>query len=211
MLFEVLRVWKDSVARSGPENMAVDEWLTTQTAEGPILRIYDWDGDWVSLGYFQSLAEAQRLFGNEVSYVRRWTGGGIVDHRKDSTYTLVIPRSEKATSMRGAEIYCAIHKFVVLALRKSGVDCDITGEDSENKSAACFKKLVRWDIVSNGKKLAGAGQRRGKWGTLHQGSVMGAVEHLADELSQKVRHVELIYPENYELRYRDQKWLDRVP
>ena len=40
MLFEVLRVWKDSVARSGPENMAVDEWLTTQTAEGPILRIY---------------------------------------------------------------------------------------------------------------------------------------------------------------------------
>jgi hypothetical protein len=41
--------------------------------------------------------------------------------------------------------------------------------------------------------------------------VMGAVEHLADELSQKVRHVELIYPENYELRYRDQKWLDRVP
>ena len=51
MLFEVLRVWKDSVARSGPENMAVDEWLTTQTAEGPILRIYDWDGDWVSLGY----------------------------------------------------------------------------------------------------------------------------------------------------------------
>jgi len=79
MLFEVLRVWKDSVARSGPENMAVDEWLTSQTAEGPILRIYDWDGDWVSLGYFQSLAEAQRLFGNEVSYVRRWTGGGIVD------------------------------------------------------------------------------------------------------------------------------------
>jgi len=113
--------------------------------------------------------------------------------------------------MRGAEIYCAIHEFVVLALRKSGVDCDITGEDSENKSAACFKKLVRWDIVSNGKKLAGAGQRRGKWGTLHQGSVIGELEYLADELSQKVRHVELIYPENYELRYRDQKWLDRVP
>ncbi|MDB4313111.1 hypothetical protein N9920_02965 [Akkermansiaceae bacterium] len=210
MLFENLRVWRDPVSRSGPENMAVDEWLTTQAEEGPILRYYDWTGDWVSFGYFQSLAEAKRLFGNEVSYVRRWTGGGIVDHREDSTYTLVMPKAEKATSLRGDEIYCAIHKAVVAALKAAGISCELAAEDSENKSAACFQKPVRWDIVAEGKKLAGAGQRRGKWGILHQGSVMGEVDQLADFFSEKVTAWEPPQLENLSDRYRSDEWLKRV-
>ena len=36
MLFQKLLVWRDSQARSGPENMAIDEWLMTQLGEVPI-------------------------------------------------------------------------------------------------------------------------------------------------------------------------------
>ncbi len=87
--------------------------------------------------------------------------------------------------LRGDEIYCAIHQAVVAALKAGGTSCELAAQDSENKSAACFQKPVCWDIVADGKKLAGAGQRRGKWGA-HQGSVTGSVDQLAGFLSEKV-------------------------
>ena len=59
MLFQDLLVWRDPTARTGPENMAIDEWLMSQVGEIPILRFYHWEGDWVSLGYFQSLEAAR--------------------------------------------------------------------------------------------------------------------------------------------------------
>ena len=58
-IFDQLLVWRDPVERSGPENMAVDEVLFETLGDHPLLRFYDWDGGWVSLGYFQNLAEAR--------------------------------------------------------------------------------------------------------------------------------------------------------
>ncbi|MFT6596439.1 MAG: lipoate-protein ligase A, partial [Akkermansiaceae bacterium] len=70
MLFQNLHVWLDETPRSGAENMAVDEWLIQSVGEVPFLRIYSWDGDWVSLGYFQSLVDAKELFGKVSQLVR---------------------------------------------------------------------------------------------------------------------------------------------
>lgn len=95
----------------------------------PVIRFYKWDGDWVSYGYFQSLEKARALFGEEVDYVRRWTGGGIVDHRGDETYTLVIPSSEKAAGLRGDEGYRAIHEAVVAYLRANGPNAELISND----------------------------------------------------------------------------------
>ena len=181
MLFDQLKVWRDEVPRSGPENMAVDEWLLDSIGETAVLRLYPWEGDWVSLGYFQSLADAQSLFGSELEYVRRWTGGGVVDHRRDLTYTLAIPRSHELAGRRGNESYCAIHREIARCLGEGGVACDLTPEDSEAKSSACFEKPVAWDLVGeNGRKIAGAGQRRSRKGVLHQGSVQAPVGSLDD-------------------------------
>lgn len=218
MIFERLKVWRDPVARSGPENMAIDEWLFRQAGEVPILRFYEWSGDWVSLGYFQSLAEARGIFGEELSYVRRWTGGGIVDHRADSTYTLVIPRSEDLAGSRGSESYCAIHKAVAVCLQREGQACELASEDSEKDSNACFEKPVQWDLLSTeGGKLAGAGQRRGREGILHQGSAEAPMEMLAglgDCLAGSCEAVEFVdFPGLAELVtcYERSEWLTRVP
>ncbi|MDB2673972.1 hypothetical protein N9Y81_03365 [Akkermansiaceae bacterium] len=187
MLFEKLRLWRDDQPRSGPENMAVDEWLMKSVGDTAVLRLYSWAGDWVSLGCFQSLAEARKIFGDEPEYVRRWTGGGIVDHRNDLTYTLVIPRGHVLAGKRGNESYCAIHREIARCLGEGGIACDLTPKDSANESAACFEKPVAWDLLGDdGQKLAGAGQRRSRWGVLHQGSVMagaGALDQLASFLS----------------------------
>lgn len=179
VIFEHLRVWRDVVWRSGPENMAVDEWLMGQVSDGPILRLYGWAGDWASYGYFQKKEIARLLFGNEVSYVRRWTGGGVVDHRSDATYTLAMPRHEPVAQLRGDASYRAIHEAVVNCLCDCGLSARLAESASEADSAACFEKPVCWDVLgAQGEKLAGAGQRRGRLGFLHQGSVSISREEL---------------------------------
>jgi lipoate-protein ligase A len=172
--FDRLLVWRDPVARSGPENMAVDELLMEGLGEAPVLRIYHWEGDWVSLGYFQKLEEARRLFeGERVEFVRRMTGGGLVDHRNDLTYTLCVPRGHALAEQRGEGSYRMIHAAVVGALQQSGCPARMVTEDEAGESLACFEKAVAWDVVGeSGRKLAGAGQKRGKAGLLHQGSVL---------------------------------------
>lgn len=190
--------------------MALDEWLMSQVGEGPILRIYEWEGDWVSLGCFQSLAEAKRIFGDEVSYVRRWTGGGIVDHRGDRTYTLAISRVEEAASLRGGESYCAIHRAVAACLRANGAGGELAGKDSGGGSAACFENPVQWDILDGGQKVAGAGQRRSREGILHQGSVLGEIGGLERFLAEDVIDWDASFPKDLSGRYATGEWLEKI-
>ena len=99
--------------------MAVDEWLL-ETAETPVLRVYDWWGSGGVSGISAHLAEARAAFPG-VEWVRRWTGGGTVDHRADWTYTLVVPAGERLAGLRGAESYRAIHAALAEALRREGI------------------------------------------------------------------------------------------
>ena len=163
--------WRDEVVRSGPENMAVDSWLLEREEE-PLLRVYDWQGDWGSLGYFGAVAEARATMSG-VSLVRRVTGGGLVDHRHDRTYTLVLPRGCGLAGRKGDESYRVIHSALAEVLRKAGAEVSLVQEDSLVESPACFERPVAWDLIDGrGGKVAGAGQRRSRKGLLHQGSVM---------------------------------------
>jgi lipoate-protein ligase A len=170
VIFDELQVWMDPVRRSGPEAMAVDEWLLA-TVESPVLRIYDWLGDWGSVGYFGDLEAARATFSG-VDWVRRWTGGGTVDHRADWTYSVITPERETLAGMRGAESYRAIHAALAEALQAEGMDARLSTGAEETGSAACFENPVNHDIIdAAGRKIAGAGQRRTKRGLLHQGSL----------------------------------------
>jgi len=174
-IFRRLECWIDPDARDGPHAMAVDEWLCG-VAEAPVLRVYGWLGDWCSLGYFGSLAEAESRV-DCPNRVRRITGGGIVDHRADWTYSLVIPKSDPVAGFRGGESYRAIHAALAEVLRDEGVDCRLTSGGAVAGEALCFANPVDHDVVgAAGGKLAGAGQRRSAAGLLHQGSVALAAD-----------------------------------
>ncbi|MFR4222498.1 MAG: lipoyl protein ligase domain-containing protein [Akkermansia sp.] len=97
-----LVLWRDPVARSGEEAMAVDEALL-EWGEKPVLRAYRWAEPTVTYGYFDEEATARAIFpGEELHFVRRWTGGGIVDHRQDIPFTLAMHRKgERASFQRG--------------------------------------------------------------------------------------------------------------
>lgn len=170
-VFREMLLWMDPVARSGPEAMAVDEWLL-DTCTKPILRVYRWSGDWASIGYFGKMADASRAFPG-VSVVRRWSGGGMVDHRRDWTYSVISPKDEPLANWRGAESYRRIHLALVDALTAEGVSARLSSGDDETGAGLCFENPVSYDVMGNGGiKLAGAGQRRSRFGLLHQGSVV---------------------------------------
>jgi lipoate-protein ligase A len=181
VIFAKMLLWMDPVLRSGPEAMAVDEWLL-ETATLPVLRIYGWQGEWASIGYFGEIAAARSAFPG-VSLVRRWTGGGMVDHRADWTYTLVAPQSEALASCRGAESYQRIHSALAQTLRAEGIDAGMSAGEDETGAALCFENPVHYDLLGSGdRKLAGAGQRRSRQGLLHQGSVGASCrDHVASQ------------------------------
>jgi lipoate-protein ligase A len=174
-VFPRLSLWLDDGRRSGPQNMAVDEWLL-QTIVYPALRVYRWEEGWGSLGFFGKLEEAKRSF-DEVRWVRRWTGGGIVDHRSDWTYTLVVPSNEGFARLRGAESYRLIHQALSEAVKTKDLNVRLSGGADETGDSCCFVNPVEHDLIdASGRKIAGAGQRRTKLGLLHQGSVAGRLE-----------------------------------
>ena len=170
-LLHGLGLWSDLTAREGPAQMACDEALL-QDATHPVLRIFRWTRPWVSAGYFVPWAEAAAVR-PDLPVCRRWTGGGVVVHEGDLTFSLVVPRGEPWACLRPAESYQQLHEALTGALRSLGVAAGLSDE-AEPAGRECFARPVRHDILSAGKKIAGGAQRRTKAGLLHQGSIQVA-------------------------------------
>jgi lipoate-protein ligase A len=148
-------------------NMAVDEALLRKV-ESPVLRVYGWDGPAQSIGYFQSwkTAAAERPF------VRRYTGGGLVEHGRDVTYTVVLPRAHAWLKLSTPQSYSKIHEGICAAMQRIGLDARLSSVCEEIESTSCFEKAVRHDVILDGRKVAGAAQRRTREGLLQQGSIL---------------------------------------
>lgn len=193
-VIERLQLWIDDEARAGPANMAVDEWLLRHR-DCACLRVYRWHPGWASRGYFVAGDEAQRLLPGR-QWVRRWTGGGVVDHAADWTYTLVVPRGEALTELRGGGSYRVVHAALAEALAGAGLVTGLAAASGVARGGVCFERAVEFDLLgSDGRKLAGAGQRRTREGLLHQGSVAGLrwpgpADALAAALAVRVGRIE---------------------
>jgi len=165
-LFERLLLFQDSAGHDAAWNMAVDEALV-RSMHVPLLRIYGWSRPALSFGCFQPYAEIEPLSaGREV--VRRWTGGGTVLHGEDFTYSLIFPRNSKLGRMSAADSYCAIHRTMT-----AGFGASLATAGDAGLGGACFTKPVTADVMRDGKKIAGAAQRRTRDAVLHQGSIQG--------------------------------------
>ena len=217
VVFAELELWIDGVERDGCCNMAVDDWLL-ETAERPVLRVYAWEPGWGSLGYFVPLADATGLL-PDLNFVRRRTGGGIVDHRSGLTYSLVVPADHAMAVQRGGESYRLIHQAVAAALESTATTVQLSSEGKIARGGDCFAQPVEHDLVDGlGIKIAGAGQRRSVDGLLHQGSVAAAPdeefgERLAGCLSHSVGgftgRLERCELEARARRFGDRAWLTR--
>jgi lipoate-protein ligase A len=169
MLFEQLLVIHDRQPASAAMNMAIDEALLEETTL-PVLRFFGWRRPALSFGYFNRFAEVSREAGDR-ELVRRWTGGGSVPHGHDLTYSLVTPISNRAATSVPTAIYAAVHRAIRDALNEQGILADLAGSTAPKISESCFSNPVTDDVLLNGRKIAGAAQRRTRRGFLHQGSI----------------------------------------
>src|SRR6266487_2087391 len=195
-LFAALEVCHDCTPRSAAMNMAIDEVLL-ETAAIPSIRFYRWNSPALSFGYFGNLADVAS-YARERDLVRRWTGGGIVFHGEDLTYSIVIPVGDQIFAESSMSLYEKIHRALVNALAETAQPAVVAaiGDRGTKVSNAgynehCFANPVRADVMMNGRKIAGAAQRRTRSGLLHQGSIQGVdlanglAERFAQALSAK--------------------------
>ena len=169
-LFDAINLFPDETERCGPEQMALDEALL-EYAERPVLRSYRWAGQAVSFGYSQSLAAVRERI-PPLPSVRRWTGGGIVEHGCDWTFSLIVPSSEPLAKARPEDTYRSIHAHIATVLNELGYPARLAGSEQCADGMACFSSPARHDVMGLDRcKLCGGAQRRTRRGFLHQGSI----------------------------------------
>ncbi|QYM78917.1 lipoate--protein ligase family protein [Horticoccus luteus] len=166
------------------ENMAADFLLLQRYPGAPAVRFrhYEWRAPAFTFGFSQKIAFIRATLPPDETFdlCRRPTGGGLVDHRDDWTYTLVVPRGHPLEELRASASYRATHECLAAALVRQGVPalikttCEPAAEGNACGAAGvCFQRAELYDVVhrESGEKIAGAAQKRNKHGLLFQGSL----------------------------------------
>ena len=159
------------------EHMALDEVLVHSDTPGPVLRFYHWPpGPAVTFGYSQFYRSVQnQVAPDKGPLCRRPTGGGIVYHGQDLTFSLVFE-----SNLRPAEIYAQLHGAIEQALlqghilqstRQGAVPAAAYAPATNGIANGCFANPVQDDLLSGGQKILGGAIRRFGTRILYQGSL----------------------------------------
>ncbi|YAI82596.1 MAG: lipoate--protein ligase family protein [cyanobacterium endosymbiont of Rhopalodia sterrenbergii] len=165
------------IEASGMIQMAIDNWLFIQHEKGqhpPTLRFYTWSSPTISLGRLQKQWPLSWCNLNWEKYpielVRRSTGGRAVLHQGDLTYGIITPINNRIT----LEIYQQICQFLIKGWSSLGIKLDYgIAKRGYIHNPSCFNTVTVSDLItSDGSKLIGSAQRRGKQSILQHGSMV---------------------------------------
>ncbi|MEK5332362.1 lipoate--protein ligase family protein [Lysinibacillus sp. FSL W8-0992] len=167
-------------------NMALDEALLDWHSEGlipPVIRFYEWEPATLSIGYFQQAKrdinlEALREQG--IGFVRRPTGGRAVLHEHELTYSVIVTESYPNMPESVTEAYRVLSEGILQGFHNLGMDAYFSVPDTEEKkadlkqpkSAVCFDAPSWYELVVEGKKIAGSAQTRQKGVILQHGAIL---------------------------------------
>jgi lipoyl(octanoyl) transferase len=181
-------VWRyiDSGNCSPSYNMALDEALLDWHSEGkipPVIRFYGWDPATLSVGYFQKVEkeinmEAVKEHG--LGFVRRPTGGRGVLHEHELTYSVIVTEEHPEMPKTVTEAYRVISEGILRGFRALGLEAYFavprTEEEKQGlkspRSAVCFDAPSWYELVVEGRKVAGSAQTRQKGVILQHGSIL---------------------------------------
>lgn len=175
-------------------NMAFDEALLNFVSRGEIdtvIRFYTWNPATLSVGYFQRLTkeiDTAKVKALGYGLIRRQTGGRGVLHDKELTYSVIVPESHPNMPSTITEAYRVISEGLLEGFKLLGFDAYFAIPRSEEereklkqpRSAVCFDAPSWYELVVEGRKIAGSAQVRQKGVILQHGSLLQDVD--IDEL-----------------------------
>jgi len=156
--------------------MAIDEAIFQTHQKGgapPTLRVYQWSEVALSLGRHQPLRDIniEECRRQNITLVRRPTGGRAVLHLNEFTYSLVVS-SEFGIPSSISEAYKFLSRGLLEALVLLGLPAEMGSRPARKPiPAACFASATRSDILCGGRKVVGSAQRRQAGTLLQQGSL----------------------------------------
>jgi len=184
-----------SPARDVFGQMALDEALAAAKPERFCLRFFRWQGAGGTFGYGQRASAVEPLLPRAAAgaWTRRPTGGGVVEHLSDLTFSCVFP-AEGALKPQG--IYERLHAAILEGLRQTGLAVQLLSEKPEpappptRGASQCFVEPVALDIMAeSGKKILGGAIRRYAGTVLYQGSLqLPGVRERAPIFEQAIRN-----------------------
>ncbi|MGD8191593.1 lipoate--protein ligase family protein [Brevibacillus ginsengisoli] len=167
-------------------NMAIDEAILTLHSEGkvpPTIRFYTWDPATLSIGYFQKAEkeiDLEAVQARNLGFVRRPTGGRAVLHDQELTYSVVVWENHPNMPSSVTEAYKVISMGLLHGFQELGLNAEmvsLANEEEKEKysspgSSACFDSPSWYELVVEGKKVAGSAQTRQKGVILQHGSIL---------------------------------------
>lgn len=168
------------------ENMRRDEVMLARAE--PVLRLYGWSPEAVSLGNGQSEAaielDAVRAYGLDL--IKRGTGGGGILHAAtEVTYAVVVPIDDPALPRDLPGSFAYLGRGVQLALRALGLAAELESVPDQTRDALCYTRKQGTNLVVGGKKISGGAQRRTRTAVLQHGTVI--VDRDEDRLARVFR------------------------
>ena len=164
------------------QNMAIDAALLDDLPRDTALfRHYGWTEPAITFGYTQKWLAVKQLFPDELQFCRRITGGGIVDHRNDWTYSILLSRSLPVGDAPPTQIYLELHQSILGILQQDQIpcqlapcprNCETTPSQPAPSASQCFVEASANDVLCpDGSKIAGAALKRTREALLVQGSI----------------------------------------
>lgn len=167
----------DTGINTAEENMRLDEEMlfSLDPSGSPILHFYEWQNPSATYGYFLDPGDELDLDAVQkrgISLARRPTGGGIVFHIWDYAFSFLMPAEHPCCHSTPLENYHFVNRCVAEAVRPFLTGSSRLLDFSDGKASSfCMAKPTIYDVLVEGRKVAGAAQRRRKNGYLHQGTI----------------------------------------
>jgi len=174
-----MRVWNTGKAPAR-ENMAQDVFLLQNLEHDPhaVLHLYDWWGESATFGHFinpEEFFDLEAVKSRGLAIEKRPTGGGIIFHSFDLTFSIAIPVGHPLYSQNTLESYAKVNRQVIEAVSQFLQDKPkpalLQSEVATKHQRFCMAHPTKYDVLLGGKKVGGAAQRRTRFGLLHQGSI----------------------------------------
>lgn len=139
----------------------------------PILRIYTWQNS-ITFGAGQNPNDYEKLLKKyKNNFSKRITGGGVLFHGHDVSYSLIVP-SNVIENKNIKETYELICKFLLNFYASLGLKAYFAKDNKDivlSKSPFCQVGFEAYDIIINGKKIGGNAQKRSKNVIFQHGSI----------------------------------------